>query len=190
MDTRLIHRVLTNHATDSEKKELSDWISASSENKEEFHNIRLLWSHANSTIDQNGGGFSNIRDRIEREIRKRKRSQAVPVIVVFGVLIIISLVPIAAFYFNNKAPHGYLHFENASVESVIEAIESEYDVTVQVEESDLLACKFTGTFYHVPCTSNVLHDLSAAMNLSFEELSNGKFKLKGHGCSAANAIRQ
>jgi ferric-dicitrate binding protein FerR (iron transport regulator) len=187
MDTRLIHRVLTNNATDRERKELSDWIAASSENKEEFHDIRLLWSQASSTIDQNavGGRFSKIRTHIENEIGKQKRAQMIRAAVIFGVLTLLALIPIAIFHLNDNVPHKYLHFENASVETVIKAIESEYGVTIQVEESELLSCKFTGTFYHIQFTSNVLQELSTAMNLSFEELGNRKFKLKGLGCKAA-----
>ena len=186
MDTKLIHRVLTNTATDSERKELSDWIAASHENKEEFHNIRLLWSQTNSTIDQNPSeGFSKIRTQIENEIRKGRHAQMIRASTTFGVLILLAFIPIAIFHLNDKVPHKYLHFENASVETVIKAIESQYDVTIQVEESELLSCKFTGTFYHIQFTSSVLQELSTAMNLSFEELDNRKFKLKGLGCKAA-----
>jgi ferric-dicitrate binding protein FerR (iron transport regulator) len=192
MDTGLIHRVLTNNATERERKELTDWIEASSENKEEFHNIRLLWSHENSYIEQekNWGGFSKIKDQIEHEIRKQKRVRVIRAIVLFTALILFSLVPIGIFHLNNKVAHGYLHFENASVETVVKAIESEYDVTIQIEEPDLLACKFTGTLYHVQFTNNVLQDFSSALNISFEDLSNRKFKLKGLGCRALRAADQ
>jgi hypothetical protein len=186
MDTQVIYKVLSGTASPDERRAVDEWISKSNENKEEFNNLRLLWMPGKSASKEKSTevrGFSSIRNIIEERIRKRKRQQLRQTVGIFLTIIVIALVPIFVLNFQHEPPDNYIRFEKADLDSVIRSIESNYHVKIEVERSEILTCSFTGTFYKLQMSEDVMKSLAMAMNLKCEPLSNNVYKLTGSGCT-------
>jgi ferric-dicitrate binding protein FerR (iron transport regulator) len=185
MDTQVIYKVLSGTATGDEARAVSDWIARSRENQEEYNSLRLLWMSGNFTVTDRSSkseGFFAIRNFIEEQIKKNTRQKQRKTVAIFLSAVIIAMVPVIIINSRHEAAKSYIRFEQTSFESVIRSMEANYNVKIEVERPDLLTCQFTGTFYKVDGTDDVMQSLANAMNLKCEELSDNVYKLSGLGC--------
>lgn len=73
-----------------------------------------------------------------------------------------------------------LVFNNTRLESVIPAMEAYFGVTIEVQNSKLLNCRFTGD-YEKPALEYLLNVLHETTNLTYEKQSD-RYILSGGGC--------
>lgn len=73
-----------------------------------------------------------------------------------------------------------LSFENAPLDEVARELEQYFDVAVEIQDSALVRCRFTGSFKS-PQLHEVLQVLSASVNLKAEQKEDG-YLLHGMGC--------
>ena len=185
--TTLIYRVLSDKATDTEKKELEEWIALSEANKTEYDDIKLLWQNAKHAGSPGPDfhfydGLEQIKALMRRKHRKRRRKRAV---IISTALVLIALMAVAHFFFpyhgSGNESQGYHKFDNEPLDRIIDALEKDYDVQIEVENKGILACRFTGTFYNDP-VKDMLHSIADGLSLSCESPQEGEYLLKGKGC--------
>lgn len=73
-----------------------------------------------------------------------------------------------------------LSFENTGMDEVAQSLESYFGVPVQIQDSALVNCRFTGSF-EKPKLNDVIQVLSLSVNLQAEQ-KDGIYLLKGSGC--------
>lgn len=73
-----------------------------------------------------------------------------------------------------------LVFENSSLAEVTEAAESYFNIDIEIANSNLSDCRFTGSFTK-PELEEVMKVLSVSMNLSYHQ-SDSTYVLTGEGC--------
>jgi ferric-dicitrate binding protein FerR (iron transport regulator) len=72
----LIYKVISNSATEAEKKELDQWLELSPENKEEFNNLKaLLEEDTKLSAAQNLDGFIAVRKQMLLKKQKAIKSK-------------------------------------------------------------------------------------------------------------------
>jgi transmembrane sensor len=76
-----------------------------------------------------------------------------------------------------------LFFKDAMLKEVIEQLEKYFHVTIEIENRELLNCRFTGEFIN-PKLPEVLDVLSKSLQLSISNKQNGRILIKGKGCEA------
>src|SRR5258706_5768296 len=177
----LIYKVLSGKAGEVEKAELEKWISGSDENKTEYDDIRLLWDHSNDTGDRAHfyDGLYQIRTRMHRKRQHRKRKK-----MIMTSSILLAGIIIACWFLypgSGRESHRYHKFENASLADIISAIENDYNIRIVVEQRNILACRFTGTFYNDP-VEDIIQTVSRSLDLAYEFRRDGGYKLTGSGC--------
>jgi ferric-dicitrate binding protein FerR (iron transport regulator) len=74
-----------------------------------------------------------------------------------------------------------LVFNNASLRSVVVAMENYFDVDIEVTDPQLYDCRYTGDF-EKPALEHVLQVVTLATNLNYKNQS-GRYVLYGGGCS-------
>lgn len=77
---------------------------------------------------------------------------------------------------------GTLRFERAPLQNVLEILEREFGIAFDVKKSEILACRFTGTFYRNDEIKEIIRTLSDSMHVEFVSTAPGKYLLTGEGC--------
>ena len=91
----LIYKVLSKQASETERKELDEWLSQSEENEIEFNDIKLLWetqSNPDQSISKNQmtDGLHKIKALMQSKLRRRwqnTKTIALITLVIIGVLV-------------------------------------------------------------------------------------------------------
>jgi hypothetical protein len=71
-------------------------------------------------------------------------------------------------------------FKSSKMTEVISTLEKYYGITIQVNDPEIMNCKYTGVF-HKSDIKNTLDLLSISFNLSYDK-KDGKYMLSGKGC--------
>ncbi|HEY3403585.1 MAG TPA: hypothetical protein VGK59_09375 [Ohtaekwangia sp.] len=86
-----ITKMLTGTISPAEVKELEAWLEQSDVNREEFHNIRMLWNNRDA-VGENAS-LEIIEERIRKRIQAASRKRMIAAVVVMvGVLVSFFLV--------------------------------------------------------------------------------------------------
>ncbi|MBS1680971.1 MAG: DUF4974 domain-containing protein [Bacteroidetes bacterium] len=181
--TALIHKVLSNTATEVEKKELEDWLLQSPENQTEFEDIKLLWETSNESPQHSmKNKVNDALNKIKTTMQSKRRRQANTKAVL--ALITIIILALAILYFlskQNRRPSRDLMFSNETLANVITVLEKEYDVNIDLEDQTK-DCAFTGSFYQAANIEVVLETIDNAMNTQHKFLNERHYQLVGSGC--------
>ncbi|MDQ2656357.1 MAG: DUF4974 domain-containing protein [Bacteroidota bacterium] len=202
--TRLIYKVLSGEADEAEKKEVRTWIDMNPRNAEEFDDIRLVYE-AELNFDESvisgddslDDGWLNLQQRIFRFKRQQHSRDLVKTL---ATATLISTIVFAAifYYVSSNATLAYqdvdsitstallsdkLAFQDATLESVFDVLHSRYGIKIRVNNAEVTACKFSGTFSRGILVDDVLRTLARSENLQLESKSGGTFEFKGMGCS-------
>lgn len=184
----LIFKVLSGEATKEEQAELEQWIAQNEANKSEYEDLKLLWDNtsAERQVEEEHfyDGFARIKSKFKqkRSIRRRKRS-----ITWISIIVTIVLVTVALFVITDPASNMLLRFDNAPLEEVIPELEKEFHINIETGSAEILACRFTGTFYKKDDEQALIRSLSVAMNLKYEILNHHVYQLTGSGCGPESA---
>lgn len=73
-----------------------------------------------------------------------------------------------------------IHFQNTPFSTVVKTLEEYYDVSLQINNPDILTCRFTGRF-EKSSLNEAIQVLAATFNLSFND-KKGVYTLSGKGC--------
>jgi ferric-dicitrate binding protein FerR (iron transport regulator) len=182
--TSLIYKVLSGKAGQAEKAEVEEWIASSDANKEEYDDIRLLWDQARDTDSSPSDahfydGFYQIKTLMQRKRRSRKRKKMTSSAVAMAGVIVIGF--FLLYPGSGRESRRYHKFESASLGDIINTLERDYDIRIGVEQRKILTCRFTGTFYNDP-VEDIIETVSTGLNLHWESLREGKYRLTGGGC--------
>ena len=79
---------------------------------------------------------------------------------------------------------GNLKFEDELLENILKILEKEYGLKFDVNKQEILACRFTGTFYRGATIDDIIRTLTGTMGMEYKILNTKKYHLKGKGCSA------
>ncbi len=202
--TKLIYKLLSGEADETEREAIRSWIDSDPENAAEFEDIKLLYEAElgfdESTIlegDELDDGWQAIQHRIIRFKREQQRRDLYKSL---GSATLISAVVFAAifFYVGSKAAAGHqnvdratstlsltgkLSFQDASLQSVFDVLHSRYGVNILVANAEVGACRFSGTFSSGIPVNDVLRTLARSENLQLESKPGQTFELKGKGCA-------
>ena len=184
----LIYKVLAGKASETERIELDNWLAKNKDNKIEFDDIKLLFENerSDSVVEQNdhfNDGLLKIKDLMLKKTSKQKHNMAL-----FTIAVITILVCGGVFiYFFVTQPDSmnssyYLKFDNASLKVIIDDLEKKYRVKIEVEEKEIMSCRFTGSFYRTESAKDIVESLAAALNLQVESLNNQQYRILGMGC--------
>lgn len=175
----LIYKVLSGEASAAEQKELADWVDETPGNREEFEDIKLLWT---TTEQADGGdsplsdGFDKIKARVRAGVRRRRWFKAIGktvVIIVFG---------LAAFFLLHHSERwlpGAQNFElqDVALEEAIGVIDDRYNIRIEVEDRELLQRHITLVVYEVKHWQDVVESLAEALNVEVTAVSRKRYKL-------------
>jgi ferric-dicitrate binding protein FerR (iron transport regulator) len=180
----LIDRVLSGNASETERMELEEWISQSEANKIEYQDIKLLWENSREENmadhdDHFYDGLRNIKASIQQ--KHKSHSRTAPLIIT---IVTITSFAVAYVFFNNQTNQEsqIIRFDNAPLESVIPVLEERYNIHIVVNNKEILACRFTGTFFQADSVHDVIRSLSSSMALTYEFFDNQEYILTGKGC--------
>lgn len=186
--TLLIFKVLSGDATPDERAELDQWIAQSEANRTEYEDIKLLWDNSSvvsHTEDEHFfNGFARIKSKFrqKRAIRRRKR-----LMIWTSVIVATVLVTIALFITTDPASNVLVRFDDAPLAEVITVLETEFHIDIETDSGEILACKFTGTFYKKDNEQALIRSLSHSLNLQYEIMNHHAYRLMGSGCTPAKA---
>jgi ferric-dicitrate binding protein FerR (iron transport regulator) len=182
---KLIYKVFTETATESERQAVSDWIAQSDGNREEYDSLELLWKHSvrdyRVGVSERDTSLGKIKDRI-RIAAGRKRKRQLWIFIAVNLMIIVGAI---AFFlirpFSPQPTNVRLRFENVPLESVIRTLETKFNVHIEVEHREILLCTFNGTFYNVASVEEVIQSVTSAFQWQYE-VHKGFYVLKGKTC--------
>ncbi len=181
--TSLIYKVLEGNASEGEKIELMAWIGQSEENKAEYQDIKLLWENSNEIIRGTNDHFYAGLRKIKTSMQsKHKRDNLNKIILLTLILVVLVILFFCWLSPEKREDPPFLRFDNASLEIVISTIEVRYNIHIQVADEKILACGFTGIFYHADSGQNVTQSLAKALDLTYEMLDDQHYRLIGIGC--------
>lgn len=204
----LIHKVLSNSATESEKVELQTWIATDPNHAEEFEDMKLLYDNTSNIADrisERDDGFYDGLRRIQGRIKALKRARKhARFYRTAGIATLISALIIAAIYlFNLNERFGVtpetpretddaiilgirlddnLSFEDAALESIFDLLEDRYQLTIKVSSERMLSCRFTGTFYRETTMEEMIRTLAQSENFNYTVENKKTYVLNGKGC--------
>lgn len=203
-NAKLIYKVLSGEASESEKTAVDKWRTEHPANAEEYEDIKLLYQ-----ADQDFEARVNERDEhfydglrnIQKQIKKIKRRRSILEIAkTFGIALLIAAVVFSLIRYSIQLPYkpkitgneekdlstlfltDNLVFEEAALRSIIHTLESQYQVTVQASNNNLLSCKFTGTFSRGISIEEMLRTLAHAEGFDVTTNVPGIVELHGDGC--------
>lgn len=184
----LIYKVLSNEATETERKELDEWLSQSEENKIEFNDIKLLWETSGdsdqlTSKNQLKEGLSKIKALMQSKLRRREQNTRTWVLIVLAIVSVLVFTYLLFQKSQNRDSIGRLKFDNVSLEQVINTLEDRYDVHIEFENKKVSTCTFTGIFYQTKNVDEVLQTLDEALNLNHKLTGEGEYLVTGTGCS-------
>ncbi len=182
--TKLIYTVLSGKATKEEIFALDIWISLSEENRNEFNDIKLLHEASVKDVEDNNDQFYDGLLKIKQLIHNKSKRRRKRKIVLLSTMAILLLFIFFLFlqYKTGEKKQRLLKFDNASLESVIDVVEKEYQVQVEVAPNAIQSCRFTGSFYKASA-NDIVMVIALSANLKYEVVGDGKFRMMGDGCS-------
>ena len=172
--TGLIYKVLSGTASESEHKQVQDWVKQSDLNRLEFEDVQLLYKN---TEDSNTApdDFPKISNRIHRKIQGSKRKRAALLIISLGFLPLI-----ATLFFFHPQHKKLTRFNQVTLAEVIKILEEDYELSIIVRQDELLHCRFTGTFYTREPVE-IVKSLAKGLNLNIR-MKAGSYEIGGKGC--------
>ena len=185
----LVNKVLSGQGNHEERERLKKWRAERPGNEEEFESLKLLWEYS---LDNNEAeksdptfydGLTKIKEMIEakklekKKIRRRKFLLAIILAILFTAVLIV--IVIQKYSDSHKTR---LQFKDAPLGQVIETLENKYNVSIEVDQNEILGCHFTGLFFGKNATHEILKSIAAGTNLEYQILGPAKFKLTGVGC--------
>lgn len=179
----LIYKVLLGEANPAEKQELEEWVKQNEANLEEFNDIKLLWE--NSPLLEESGqddfGFEKIRQRIQQGVRTKRRIRYIIYTCILIIVTVIFIVLIKQTWLSNS---DGVQFKSTGINDVIKMLEHRYDIKIEVNNSELLKCQLTATFYNVYDKQMALKSIEHSLNVEFITQSKNNYRLNGNGCSS------
>lgn len=178
--TELIYKVLSEEATETERQELLNWIAQDPGNREEYEDIKLLWTYSSNEHRDDAylaEGWLKVKSSYRKRARKRKRKKLLSCLAIFVVLAISMFL----LWRLQESPKP-VTFKDESLASVIEFIETEYDVDIDVQSPNILSCTVTATFHRVQTAAEIIASVADALNIDYKVLQNDQFLLVGETC--------
>ncbi len=203
----LINKVLIGKASEEEIQELNAWIGKDVRNKSEFEDIKLLYQPSAETGNQSEEtdfykGLDKIKSTIDLLEDKNRR---IRILKIYGVVItVICFTTIIFSFFRGCVPQAKspsdlvihpdingktkfmdssLRFERATVEHILGRLETEFGAEFEIENKDILSCRFTGIFYKGSTIEDVLRTLKNTIRLNYAVLDSGRYRLAASECS-------
>lgn len=178
--TSFIYKVLSGKASETERKELNEWISFSHDNKSEFHNIKLLCENTpqetnHEPDDKFYDGLRSIKRNIQTRIRRRRANQMTGSILICVFLLMI--IPFTLQIVGGEKKNILLKFEDVPLEFVISKLQDQYTVTIEIRK-EMLGCKVTGTFYQ-GTADDMVRSIAQCLNVKCIHVGNHKFRMEG-----------
>jgi ferric-dicitrate binding protein FerR (iron transport regulator) len=170
-----ILRVLNGEASSAEEAALHEMMANDPALKEEFEDMKLFYSFREGGDPPPLEPFEKIkavyyeRQRKKKLVRRVVGSQAV-------LAILASILWIAL-----PGKTSDLVFVNQTIGAVVDTLESEYALEIEVDNSALLTCRFTGSFLHISSAEEVLPAIVAATNARAQVID-GRIVITGGIC--------
>ena len=178
----LIYKVLSGEANPSEQRELEDWIAKSEANRQEFEDIKLLWENSAMTGDQpqeDDNGFEKIKQRMHNRLKKKRRLRYALYTIILAIVAVLFVLLLRQTWLSNTRG---VRFNSAQMNDVVAFLERQYDIKIDVDNSKLLHCQLTATFYKVD-ERMALKSIEHSLNVEFIVQSKSKYSLTGNDCS-------
>ncbi|HRJ29730.1 MAG TPA: DUF4974 domain-containing protein [Cyclobacteriaceae bacterium] len=179
----LIYKVLSGEANPSEQRELEDWIAKSEANRQEFEDIKLLWENSAMTGDQpqeDDNGFEKIKQRMHNRLKKKRRLQYALYTILLAIVAVLFALLLRQTWLSTT---NGARFNNAQMNEVVSFLEKQYHIKIDVDNSKLLHCQLTATFYKVN-EQMALKSIEHSLNVEFIARSKSKYSLAGNDCSS------
>lgn len=179
----LIYKVLSGEANPSEQKELEDWIGKSEANREEFEDIKLLWENSSMTNDQSDdedSGFEKIKQRMQHRLKVKRRLRYALYTILLAIVAVLFVLLFRQTWLSTT---NGARFNNAQMNEVVTFLEKQYHIKIDVDNSKLLHCQLTATFYKVN-EQMALKSIEHSLNVEFIVQSKSKYSLTGNDCSS------
>lgn len=179
----IIFKVLEGNASPFEQEYLKNWVTLEYSNQEEFQNIKTLWDNwavpNKSQQEEILAGLANIKKQIYSRSAANKILKPSTGLLAFTAGLGLSLFLI--WVLNKKSPTiPYLKLNNTAIRQVIQTLHDHWNVTIEVDNKQVLECEFTGTFYNLPA-EDVIRTIAGKLGLSLEIDREKKYTLKGTG---------
>jgi len=183
----LIHRSETGQADEAQKKALADWIDQSSENREDYEDLRFVLGYverpdlpvvSEDDVRRSWERLqSSISDLERKEADSRSRWKLAGLLtVVVAVLLYIYI------YMGRPTLPGVSRFNNRPLREVIEFLETKHSVSIKASTPALLDCQFTGVVFSSASLTDALDAISRTMNMGYTTQPDGSVKVTGQGC--------
>lgn len=195
----LIYKVLSGQATETDQEKLRKWLAKAPANKEEYEDIKRVYQ-ADQNFEEREANrdekfyddFRNVLVRIDR-IKRQRRITRWAITMLTSILITVLIAigwdqmhqPTTTTTATKDAVSIQLAtdlvFEEVTILEIFETLESDYQVTIQASNKNLLACRFTGTFYRGTSIKDMVHAVAQAedFRLSAKGL---QMEIHGEGC--------
>jgi ferric-dicitrate binding protein FerR (iron transport regulator) len=204
INTKLIYKVLSGEASESEKTALEKWRTEHPANAEDYEDIKLLYqadqdfdARVNERDEQFYDGLRNIQLQIKKIKRKHR---ILGLAKTFGMAVLITAVIFSISLITIQLAHqsrisrskerdiatlllnDNLVFKDTTLRNIMHMLESQYPLTIHTRNRGLLSCKFTGTFYRGISIEDMLRMLALAEGFDVTTNEPGIVELDGEGC--------
>jgi hypothetical protein len=173
--SNLILRVLNGEASSAEEAILREMTGKDPSLKEEYEDMKLFYSFREVAEPPPIEPF----ERIKAQYYERKRKKKLVRRVVGSLAVLAILASILWIALPGKTSD--LVFVNQTFGSVVDTLESEYALEIEVDNSALLTCRFTGSFLHISSADEVLPAIVAATN-AHAHVIDGRIVITGGNC--------
>lgn len=175
----LIEKMLSGTATYADQKYFQTWIKQNPRNGAWFEACKILHETETSRITPYVYDFDPIKKKYidrQKEINAHLSRQWTVLTVFLGVLI-----ATLTWGLTVNSVHA-LKFDHTQLKDVMTCLESEFDVSIHLTNTNLEHCFFTGTFYGVRSAEEVVRTIAGTMNLQYHASTDGNIKVSGTGC--------
>jgi hypothetical protein len=183
---KLMLKVIGGKATNEEAADLTAWLDAHPEHKEEFDAMKMLLSPEFSLAEQEPDPAAMAFAKLEANRKKRIRfitlrnQAAVFVLVLSAVISTLSL--LGHYTHTHTTAEGFV-FADASFAEIKQSIEERMDIKIEVESPNILICRFTGAFPASATAEDILEGITYQTGVSVHSID-GRYILRGRGCGA------
>lgn len=177
----LIFKVLSGKAGSIEKQELEFWIAQSKANQDEFDDIKLLWEHSvvASNHSEDDRGYEKIKERMQQRIQKRKRIRFILYACILIIVGVIFFLLLKETWFSNSEG---TQFDSMGMREVVKMLEHNYQIQIEVRNSNVLECDFTATLYRIKDLQALFSSIEHSLNVKFIAEGKSRYSLAGDGC--------
>jgi len=191
--SKLIHRALTGSATTSEREELEKWLSGSSENQEEYEDLKFLYATSlpsdAKTDEEAEAAWRKIENAIERIKVNARRLMLIKMLSLSTAIYLIALFNYEAllparqpdFVIADNTLANTMYFRDTPIQSVIDTLAIKNCLRVKFSSDELVRCKFTGVFKRGTPLEVVLQVIAKAIDLDITYAAD-EIVLVGNGC--------